>query len=130
MLRNYGTHAARVLELAEREPALGRCFTGSDVSFAEAIYAVRSEMAQRMGDVVFRRTGLGTDGHPGAAALDEMQALLSEELGWSPQRASEERALVDAHLHRYLADSSLPRRHSAILGTAAPSPAASAQSVT
>lgn len=104
MLRNYGTHAPRVLELAEREPALGRCFTGSDVSFAEAVYAVRSEMAQRMGDVVFRRTGLGTDGHPGATALDEMQALLSEELAWSPQRASEERALVNAHLHRYLAD--------------------------
>ncbi|MGH8137912.1 MAG: glycerol-3-phosphate dehydrogenase/oxidase [Steroidobacteraceae bacterium] len=103
MVRNYGTHAARVLDLARREPGLARCFTGSDVSLAEAMYAVRSEMAQRMGDVVFRRTGLGTEGHPGAAALEEMQALLREELSWSEHRTREERSLVEDHLNRYLA---------------------------
>jgi len=104
MFRNYGTHATRVLELAEREPALARCFTGSHVSFAEAAYAVRSEMALRMNDVVFRRTELGTDGHPGVAALDELQALLGKELGWTMQRSCEERALVEQHLQRYLAE--------------------------
>jgi glycerol-3-phosphate dehydrogenase len=103
MLRNYGTEAGRVLELAEREPALARAFTGSHVSFAEAVYAVRAEMALRMNDVVFRRTELGTDGHPGAAALDELQALLGRELGWSEQRRAEERSLVERHLERYLA---------------------------
>jgi glycerol-3-phosphate dehydrogenase len=104
MLRNYGTHATQVLELAVREPGLSRCFTGSHVSFAEAIYAVRAEMAQRMNDVVFRRTELGTAGHPGAAALDELQALLGSELGWSEQRSAEERALVERTFQRYLAD--------------------------
>jgi glycerol-3-phosphate dehydrogenase len=103
MLRNYGTHAARILELAEREPRFGRCFTGSHVSFAEAVYAVRAETAQRMGDVVFRRTELGTDGHPGVAALDELQALLSEECGWSAQRSAEERAIVEREFEKYLA---------------------------
>jgi glycerol-3-phosphate dehydrogenase len=89
--------------LAEREPGLARCFTGSHVSFAEAVYAVRAEMARRMADVVFRRTELGTDGHPGIAALDEAQRLLSEELGWSSQRSAEERDRVERHLQRYLA---------------------------
>lgn len=103
MLRNYGTHAVRVLELAEREPRLARCFTGSHVSLAEAIHATRTETARRMGDIVFRRTELGTDGHPGAAALDELQALLAAELGWSEQRSAEERALVENELERYLA---------------------------
>jgi glycerol-3-phosphate dehydrogenase len=103
MLRNYGTHAGRILELAQREPRLGRCFTGSHVSFAEAIHAVRAEMAQRMGDIVFRRTELGTDGHPGSAALDELQALLAEELGWSAHRSAEERAIVEHEMERYLA---------------------------
>jgi hypothetical protein len=56
-----------------------------------------------MGDIVFRRTELGTDGHPGAAALDELQALLSHELGWSAQRAADERALVEREFVRYLA---------------------------
>jgi glycerol-3-phosphate dehydrogenase len=103
MLRNYGTHAPRILELAAREPTLSRCFTGSHVSFAEAIYAVRAEAAQRMSDIVFRRTELGTDRHPGTAALDELQALLSTELGWSPQRTAEERAIVEREFDRYLA---------------------------
>jgi glycerol-3-phosphate dehydrogenase len=103
MLRNYGTDASRVLDLAQREPRLGRCFTGSHVSLAEAIYAVRAETAQRMGDIIFRRTELGTDGHPGVAALDELQALLREELGWSAQRTTAERALVEREFARYLA---------------------------
>jgi glycerol-3-phosphate dehydrogenase len=103
LVRNYGTHAARVVELAEREPRLGRCFTGSHVSFAEAAYGVRAETAQRMSDIVFRRTELGTDGHPGEAALDELQALLSAELGWSQQRAADERAGVEREFQRFLA---------------------------
>jgi glycerol-3-phosphate dehydrogenase len=103
MLRNYGTHATRILALAQREPGLGRLFTGSHVSFAEAIHAVRAETAHRMGDIVFRRTELGTDGHPGTAALDELQALLGAELGWSEQRSAEERARVERELQRYLA---------------------------
>jgi len=103
MLRNYGTGASQVLDLAQREPQLGRCFTGSHVSLAEAVYAVRSETAQRMGDIIFRRTELGTDGHPGVAALDELQTLLTQELGWGAQRATEERAIVEREFARYLA---------------------------
>ena len=116
MLRNYGTHATRILELAEREPRLGRCFTGSHVSLAEAIYSVRAETAQRMGDIVFRRTELGTAGHPGAVALNELQALLAAELGWSEQRGAQERALVESELERYLATPPTP----ATQGTRAP----------
>jgi len=103
MLHNYGTHVGRVIELAQREPRLARCFTGSHTSFAEAVYAVRSEMAQRMGDIVFRRTELGTDGHPGAAALDELETLLAQELGWSAERSRQERTLVEGELERFLA---------------------------
>ena len=103
LLRNYGTNAERVLALTAREPHLARCFTGTHVSLAEAAYAARVEMAQRMGDVVFRRTELGTGGHPGAGALQELQELLGKELGWSAQRAAEERELVERHLRRYLA---------------------------
>jgi glycerol-3-phosphate dehydrogenase len=106
MFRNYGTEAARVIELAQLEPHLARCFSGSHVSFAEAIHAVRKEMAQRMTDVVFRRTELGTDGHPGKAALDELQTLLATELGWSDTRQRDERARVESELRRFLAEPS------------------------
>ena len=107
LVRNYGTRAARVLCLAEDEPRLARCFAGTDVSHAEALYAVRAEMATRMTDVVLRRTGMGTNGHPGARALDEMQDLLRRELNWSDERVGEERALLERHFERYLATAPL-----------------------
>jgi glycerol-3-phosphate dehydrogenase len=103
LLRNYGTRAERVLSLGMLEPALSRCFTGSDVTYAEAVYSVREEMAMRMTDVVLRRTGLGTAGHPGKAALDEMHDLLRHEMQWSEKRASDERAALERHFERYLA---------------------------
>jgi glycerol-3-phosphate dehydrogenase len=103
LVRNYGTHAARILTLAKSEPRLARCFSGTDVTHAEALYAVRAEMAQRMADVVLRRTGMGTNGHPGTRALDEMQSLLRQELSWSEERGREERADLERHFARYLA---------------------------
>jgi glycerol-3-phosphate dehydrogenase len=103
LLRNYGTHAAHLLALAASEPRLARCFAGTEVSYAEALYAVRAEMAQRMTDIVLRRTGMGTNGHPGARALDEVQDLLRQELSWSDARVAEERALLERHFERYLA---------------------------
>jgi glycerol-3-phosphate dehydrogenase len=56
-----------------------------------------------MTDVVLRRTGLGTNGHPGCRALDEMQELLRRELSWSEERMAEERAALERHFVRYLA---------------------------
>jgi glycerol-3-phosphate dehydrogenase len=104
LVRNYGNNTARLLSLAQREPRLRRCFSGSHVTHAEAVYAVREEMALRMSDVVFRRTELGTAGHPGTAALSELQALLKGECGWCEQRAAEELSLVEREFARYLAE--------------------------
>jgi glycerol-3-phosphate dehydrogenase len=56
-----------------------------------------------MTDIVFRRTELGTAGHPGTAALIELQLLLKRELGWSDQRAAAELAAVETQFERYLA---------------------------
>ncbi|HKT73578.1 MAG TPA: FAD-dependent oxidoreductase [Steroidobacteraceae bacterium] len=105
LLHNFGTRLQDVLALAEQEPALQRYFSGSPVTFAEAVYAVRAEMACRMTDIVFRRTELGTDGHPGPTALDELQSLLIRELHWSEQRAAEERVAVEREFVRYRASS-------------------------
>lgn len=109
LLRNYGTHAARVVKLGEADASLATCFTGSHVSRAEVVYAMREEMAGRMTDVVFRRTELGTAGHPGDRALDEVQALMSNELGWSAERGAQERHRVEENLQRYLAEPAAAR---------------------
>ncbi len=102
LARNYGTRAARVLALGEADPALRRCVAGTHVLAAEIAYAAREEMAQSLVDAVLRRTELGTDGHPGEAALEEAGRLMARECGWSARRAAEERAATDRELARYL----------------------------
>jgi glycerol-3-phosphate dehydrogenase len=111
LARNHGTNARRVLALAAREPALGRCITGTSVLAAEIAYTVREEMAQRLTDIVFRRTELGTDGNPGTQALDEAEDIMGRECAWSERRSAEERARVERQFARYLAPSrGTPRR--------------------
>jgi glycerol-3-phosphate dehydrogenase len=104
LAQNFGTRAREIIALGEREPHLQRCLSGSAVSHAEVLYAVREEMAERMADIAFRRTELGSGGHPGVPALDELQELMRAERGWSAERVAAERAAVDAHLERYLAE--------------------------
>jgi glycerol-3-phosphate dehydrogenase len=62
--------------------------------------AVHNELAQRLSDVVFRRTTLGADGHPGMDALERCADLVAAELGWSPARRQAELADVDAEFRR------------------------------
>jgi glycerol-3-phosphate dehydrogenase len=101
LAQNYGTKLQEIFALGQRDSALQRCLSGSRVSHAEVVHAMREEMAERMADIVFRRTDLGTAAHPGAAALDELQSLMQRERGWSAARTVEERALVESHLRRY-----------------------------
>jgi glycerol-3-phosphate dehydrogenase len=51
-------------------------------------------MAQKLADCVFRRTDLGTAGHPGDEALAVCAALMAAELGWSAARIELELAEV------------------------------------
>ena len=79
-----------VVSLVREAPAWGAPFPGTDVLPAEVVYAVRHEMARRLADVVFRRTGLGTAGHPGDAALESCAALAASELGWNRAKTAAE----------------------------------------
>jgi glycerol-3-phosphate dehydrogenase len=62
--------------------------------------AVREEMAQTLGDLVFRRTQLGTFGHPGREALAACAAVAAAELGWDAGRREREIDLVEAEFRR------------------------------
>jgi glycerol-3-phosphate dehydrogenase len=87
----YGTAYREVLAIAAARPALARPIApGSDVIGAQVVHAVRVEMARRLGDIVLRRTEMGTAGYPGDAALDAAARLAGEELGWPPERVRAE----------------------------------------
>jgi glycerol-3-phosphate dehydrogenase len=103
LAKSYGTRARNVVALGESAGLL-QPIGGTDAIGAEVAYAVSNEMAQRLTDVVFRRTSIGTTGHPGSAAMNEVAALMQRLLDWSDERTRMEREVAEAHFVRYLGD--------------------------
>ncbi len=96
LARNYGTEAHEVLALAEKDEKLFERLTPDGEIAAEIVYAVRSEMALTLEDVLLRRTGFGTLGLPADHVLNRTLELTARELGWDESRQRDERArLVD-----------------------------------
>jgi glycerol-3-phosphate dehydrogenase len=84
LARRYGTEASAVQGLIARDPALGEPLVPS-LPFvkAEAVFAVRAEMARTLDDVLDRRTRCRLlDRDATAAAADSVARLIAPELGW------------------------------------------------
>jgi glycerol-3-phosphate dehydrogenase len=91
----YGTEADAVVEMAGASATgLHRLAGDRPTIEGQVTCAVEREMAVRLDDVVFRRTGLGTIGHPGAACLERCTAIMAGALGWSADRKASELAAV------------------------------------
>lgn len=95
LARSHGSAVGRLLARVREAPELGRPLDGSPVIGAEVIHAVREEMAQRLADVVYRRTDLATGRRPGRAALAACGEIMGAELGWTPGRLRQEIALAE-----------------------------------
>jgi glycerol-3-phosphate dehydrogenase len=95
LIMNYGTAYPHVLKYLDTCLTIAPSTPLQDaVMRAEVRYAVREEMAQRLSDVIFRRTELGTAGIPGDDVLSACAAVMQSELGWSPTRVAQECQLV------------------------------------
>jgi glycerol-3-phosphate dehydrogenase len=90
-----------VLKYIDENPDLAHRVANTKVLRAEIIHAVREEMAEKLGDVVFRRTDLGTGCHPGEDALQECARLMASESGWDEDRAKKETDEVRKHFLRH-----------------------------
>ena len=92
LARRYGTLSADVSSLARDDPTLAEeLVPGLPYRKAEAIYAVRHEMAMTLDDVLSRRTRarlLHRDAT--AAAAGDVAQLIGAELGWSDAKITEE----------------------------------------
>jgi glycerol-3-phosphate dehydrogenase len=92
----YGGCSRKVAEVIGESQEFSRPIQSSGPTVGgEAVYSVRHEMALTLADVVFRRTGLGSAGHPGGEALKECAALVAPELGWDQDRIGREVAVVE-----------------------------------
>ncbi|MEN6472711.1 MAG: glycerol-3-phosphate dehydrogenase/oxidase [Syntrophaceae bacterium] len=88
--RNYGTFYADILTLAREDTTLGEVLNADGEILAEALYAIRREMARTLSDIVMRRTGIGTLGNPGEEILRKVAALAARELAWDTARQEQE----------------------------------------
>ncbi len=92
LVARYGSEAAAVLNLVDRDRALGRpIVAGRPALWAELAHAVEREMAVRLSDVLVRRLHLfyatSDQGVPAASPVAEW---LAEPLGWDATRRAEE----------------------------------------
>jgi glycerol-3-phosphate dehydrogenase len=91
LCRNYGSRYRDVLDIAGEKKAYSKeiCEQYPDL-FAEVVYSVRAEMAMKLSDVLFRRTGLGTLGNPGHDVIEKVADVMGDELNWSRSRKKTE----------------------------------------
>ena len=110
LARRYGSLAAEVLALVDSDPDLATPLVpGLPYRRAEAVYAVRHEMATTLDDVLSRRTRarlLGRDAT--AAAAESVALLLAGELGWDAARVTAEVDGYRAALEHERAAAGLP----------------------
>ncbi len=89
--RCYGDQADQLLELGRSTDTLRPLVAAHPCLEAEVIYAVRFELAQRVMDILARRTHLAiVDTQAARTAAPRILELMATELGWNQQRCDEE----------------------------------------
>jgi glycerol-3-phosphate dehydrogenase len=90
LVKNYGSAYTGVLKYAGESGGSSKDLPDSEALRAETVYAVREEMAQKLSDVIFRRTEAGTAGHPGEESLKLCARTMSQELEWDQVKENQE----------------------------------------
>ena len=98
LVYNYGTQYHRIFEYVADRSKLDTGPVDSILCKAEISHAVREEMANKLGDVVFRRTDLASGGSPGKAIIESYAKWMAEEMQWDSQRREKEVEEVLSHL--------------------------------
>jgi glycerol-3-phosphate dehydrogenase len=113
LARFYGSEAAAVLNLVDRDHSLGeRIIAGRPEIWAEVVHAVEREMALRLSDVLIRRLHLFyEDNAQGMGIAGRVAVRMGGLLGWDAERQEEEMADYQLQVSRsrmFLAEASAP----------------------
>jgi glycerol-3-phosphate dehydrogenase len=98
-----GLDAPAIIQLIEREPALGeRVVPDIPIAKAQIVHAARSEMALCLWDVVRRRVPLYLSDMIDSRVLEVCAGLMARELGWSDAQVATqiEHTLQQLHIFR------------------------------
>lgn len=110
LARRYGSEATEILALTSTEPSLAAPLVpGLPYRRAEAVYAVRHEMARTLDDVLSRRTRARLLARDAAGrAAEDVARLIGDELGWDAARIAAEVEGFRAALAEERASAGLP----------------------
>jgi glycerol-3-phosphate dehydrogenase len=88
LLFNYGSEAEKIIKTGKGGPQKNSSDKDPlyDILKGETLFAVKEEMAQKLSDVVLRRTQLGTAGYPLESDLVKASFFMAKKLGWSEAR--------------------------------------------
>jgi glycerol-3-phosphate dehydrogenase len=90
----YGTEIDSVLQSAKEHQLTGILDDDGELE-AQVVFAIQNEMAIKLSDIILRRTGIGTLGHPGEEALEKVTSLAASLLSWDDNRKKSELAEVE-----------------------------------
>ena len=96
----YGSDATTVLAIAESDPKMAELLVpGLPYLNAEAIFAVRYEMATTVDDILSRRTRARLQTRDASAdAAEAVAALIGPELGWNEEEQTRQAAAYRASI--------------------------------
>ncbi len=115
LVHNYGTNYPKVLQQVSgldqdaspineqplnEQPLNEQPLSEQKLLAAEVEYNLQNTMPQTLSDVIFRRTELGAVGHPGDEMLQLCGQIMSETLGWTPQKQQAEVQQVQQRLEQ------------------------------
>jgi len=95
LISHYGSSYTNVIKYGKGTS--GACQETLDlasVTNAEVLHGIREEMAQKLVDIVLRRTTLALPGKLTEASLNTAAAVMAQELGWNEERVRREVAEV------------------------------------
>jgi glycerol-3-phosphate dehydrogenase len=105
LIKLYGVRAADVLELAGDEslktPLSAPASAQTGIIGAEVLYAFRREMAEKLGDVLLRRTMVGMGSDVGLGVDEAAAQVAVRHLGWTEERAEREVREYRDYVQRY-----------------------------
>src|SRR5262249_35172711 len=103
LVATYGRRAGAVLDAARRLPGgTERLCKNAPEILAQLHWAVESELAVSLQDVLLRRTGLGTGPCLGLDCAPAIAQRMGALLGWSPRRVEAELDAYDATVRQGL----------------------------
>jgi glycerol-3-phosphate dehydrogenase len=86
LIRFYGSGTERVLDIVDRDRALGQAISpeSRDI-YAQVVYSVVEEGARTLSDIILRRMHLGMTGTRGKDQAGQVASIAAQELKWSEE---------------------------------------------